>query len=57
MILIVGGLFVWFYTNKLSKSIKLIVGKMLLLADGDLNFEPVRIKFKDEIGLLAQALN
>lgn len=57
VILIVGGLFVWFYTNKLSKSIKLIVEKMLLLADGDLNFEPVHIKFKDEIGLLAQALN
>ena len=63
-IFIVGGIvlaaaviFIWFYSNAMAKNIESVTERMTRLSEGDLTFEPLQLKTKDEIGELAGRLN
>jgi methyl-accepting chemotaxis protein len=54
---IVGGVIIFIFVNRLTKPIIEIEGKMTSVAQGDLTIEPVKIRFKDETGRLGEGFN
>ncbi len=55
--LIVGFIIIWLFANKISNPIKMVTERMGYLANADLSIEPLKIKSKDETGILANAMN
>lgn len=55
--LILGGVVIWIFANRIAKPIHLVTERMDQLANRNLSLEPLQIKSKDETGKLAHSMN
>jgi methyl-accepting chemotaxis protein len=55
--LLIGISVIWMFSNHISHPIKRITERMHHLSLGDLSQEPIKLKSKDETGLLANSMN
>ena len=54
---IVGGVIIFIFVNRLTKPIIIIEDKMTQVAQGDLTVTPFQVRTKDEIGRLGEGFN
>lgn len=54
---IVGGVIIFIFVNRLTKPIIIIEGKMTRVAQGDLTVNPFQVRTKDEVGKLGEGFN
>ena len=55
---IIAGIFIiWWFTNNLSRPIRMVTAQMNELASGNLTTEAIKVKNRDETGMLANAMN
>jgi len=55
--LVIGIAVIWVFANSMAKPVKAVTERMNKLANADLGGEPLHIKTKDEIGVLAGSMN
>lgn len=55
LLILIGGMFAFFITRNITGSLHALAGRAELIADGDLNVEPLAYEKNDEIGILNTA--
>lgn len=53
----VSGVIIWLFTSRIATPISLVANRMNALANADLSNELIKVKSKDELGVLANATN
>ncbi|MEN2769036.1 methyl-accepting chemotaxis protein [Ornithinibacillus xuwenensis] len=57
IVLIIGGVITFFITRRITNPIKTVMERMRLIASGDLSYDDLQTKARDEVGQLVLAAN